>query len=1270
MKNMRLFLLCGFLSVSAVSLYTQEAPAPAAESADEEMVPGETAPEVDDTDEPGGPASSEKRRLEMEIKTSSLAELAAWCRTLGLSEGGTKADLSARLREYFKISEPVIEINNKQKIISIESSQTTEYFTIEAIDEDYARLSGNVYITLKDGDAEHRIKANDILFNRSRNILTARGNVEYIKESPDSTEIFRGENITVNIDNWSSIFLNGISERKVESDGTSYLFSGDVITRTDEEVTILNNARISNASDKDTFWSLNASKIWLLPGSDFAIFNGILKVGEIPVLYIPFFYLPADEVVFHPVIGFRSREGGFVQTTTYILGRPKANKTDQDSLSRIMGNSSNMEKRREGLFLRSIGKEAKDKNETTLKALVDYYTNLGAYFGLDFTTPKFGVLNALDISMGIGFTRSITPLDTGYTPFAPDYDGSSDWNKSNFFGWPDAPFRYRFKMANSTISGKYGGLSWNFPFYSDPYVDNDFVQNRAEDMNWVHMVEQGAAIDTESGAQTEIQSYQWQLSGNLRPSIPKAAPYISGISVSSITTTISFSKVADKEYEETYRGVAEKPEQPNRYFFAPDRATLFSFSGSIAGTPLNLGAKNQPTAAAVKKETDDPLKDIGVPRSPWTKDDEEASETTDDDKLTPPALVNVRFDLPAAGSVRFSAGYQLSPTGSSELQFRSGEWKAYKDVDWSDQSTLISLGGNGNINFNVNHTNNLFTNSFSVPFNGTLRRIFPNEEAKAYTPASFNGKWWGTSTVSGKTLYIEFSGNSWKCIVKYGTTDGEGWRGTCVFSEDTATLRITGLTYDSTTNVWSTDLSSLNQTVFTVTKSGNVLNFDSDNFFVNSGDKFTSDLIIRAREDQYRQSFFSTTYSNTVTFRALSGNSVFGQSNLQHSFSGTLGKTMFIGTGYDPEWKWQAGTGEKQEKDILGFTSHHLSANIMASIRDKQQSISLSAELPPLDEAISTNAAFRFWISETTANIRFVRPKKINDVENTEWSIEPLTLAETLRFPQNIGSLTYRMTVGDKDTDPKKTREINTVTNITSTLSLWDFRANFSAVRMVQWTFKEDNPSAPDRGGKWELKKNDETGENEEPDLYPKDFSVSYSHRFSDIDLIKNLMKFSFNVSTGLNYDLQKFTSSHFNLTLGFNFIVKDFLNLNFSITSANDVIFRYFKNVPGMEYYTRMYPEGEQNDLFTDLFDSFDFTDDVKRRRSGFKMRSLRLNAVHFLGDWKATFEISTSPWLPPDATKYDFNTSFSFLVEWAPITEVKSNIRYEKKTDKWTAE
>jgi hypothetical protein len=91
----------------------------------EEALPEEAAEEIPPEAAPPE-LSPEEKLLDMDIRTSSLLELAAWCRSLGLSEGGTREDLISRLRAHFELFlSPGEEAADDQKLIVIESARAT-----------------------------------------------------------------------------------------------------------------------------------------------------------------------------------------------------------------------------------------------------------------------------------------------------------------------------------------------------------------------------------------------------------------------------------------------------------------------------------------------------------------------------------------------------------------------------------------------------------------------------------------------------------------------------------------------------------------------------------------------------------------------------------------------------------------------------------------------------------------------------------------------------------------------------------------------------------------------------------------------------------------------------------------------------------------------------------------------------------------------------------------------------------------------------------------
>jgi len=1114
-------------------------------SAQEENPPGEAllheqTEEPETIEEVNILSRAERRRIEMELKTSALSELASWCRALGLSESGTRAELMNRISDHFKVAQ-IQQSSENRKVITIEAAQTSEYFSIETVGEDYARLKGGVIISLKDKDAVHNIRADEVLFNRTRNLLTASGNIEYEKKESDSTETFRGRSLTVDIDNWSSIFLDGNST--FEDKESAYLFTGSVIYRSDQEVTILNKAKISNANSDEAYWSIRASKLWLLPGSDFAILNAVLNVGEIPVLYIPFFYFPTDEIVFHPVIGYRSREGGFIQTTTYILGRPRADSGEVSSLSKIMGNSKDNEKELQGMFLRNTKKKVVNKDEVSLRAVIDYYVNLGAYAGLELTAPKKGILNSIDFSLGMGFSRTIEDTPSGYNPYsANNYDGTFDWNHSNLFS-ALVPFRYKMKFS-SGISGKYGALTWNIPYYSDPYMDRDFTVNRAESMDWMNMIQQGAAIDTDSTSQSnELGPFQWQISGNFNPSLPKLDPFISRFSISSITTTLAFAKIGVD-----FAATGIHKDSPNKFFFAPEKFTLYNASASITGTPISLGKTTQPKT---KKESDtaagaDPFAGIGVPISPWPDSDETTSgKTVTSDTLVPPAITQ-SFNIPSAGNTRFSFDYQMTPYAWSELHYLSQNWKSYEDVDWNEIKSIQSnFAMTTTFNARMDHSGGLYSNVVTLTGTGNLRDYtYLNTEVPPYTDTNGN----------------------------------------------------------------------INQ-----------------------------DAIDKEKQSQFVNTNYSASYTYNGTFKPLYNNSIFGQSNLQYTFRGTLVRSKKYVDGNSPELTPEWGTWAKEDrtKDVLGLSSNRLSANLSANVFDKSQSITFSTELPPMDGLVTANATFRAWITETNFNFRMEKP----EIE-PDWIIKPYDFRETFNFGKTGSFVQYVVISPEFD---------HRITNLRSTLSLWKFRSEFIMVNTPIYIFENDSDSPWKQEG--------------DPVLNPKELNFSYNHSFSNLRLFKNRLGLSLNVNTSVNFDLQKYTDSVFRFSMTLNSEITNFLKVSMSATSQNVEIWRYFKGVRGMEDMTIMYDDGPQNNIFIDLFDSFNFSDDSKRRRSAFKMQRFYLEITHLLGDWSATLTVTTAPDQfiyndrPPE---YRIISDVSFLLAWTPISEIKSDIKYEGKTEK----
>ncbi|OHE74994.1 MAG: hypothetical protein A2413_07160 [Treponema sp. RIFOXYC1_FULL_61_9] len=1113
-------LLCALSLCSASAAFAQEAPAP---------IPAPTPVPA-----PTPAAEAEPVQvspMELDIRTSTLLELAAWCRELGLSEGGTKNELAGRLRKHFRLPEPAASpataaSEGSARTVVVESARSTEYFTLEAVDEEYARLRGDVVVTMKDGESTHRIRAKELLYNRSRNLLTATGNVEYEKTGGETTETFIGDSITVEMDNWTGVFLGGASELSKKSDATAYRFSASMISRAAEDVTVLTDATVKTASAEEPYWSLSASKIWLLPGSEWAILNAVLKIGEVPMLYIPFFYLPGDELVFHPVLGYRSREGSFVQTTTYLIGRPKAAASGQSSIMKVLAKDENEERKLEGIFLRGTGKRTTADTGASLSLLFDAYANLGYHLGVNAAFPKKGILGKTDLSVGLGVTRNVMQLASGdYSPFDPE-TGESVWNEARLFSAP-VPFRYRMKAAGSLALGK-SNLTWSFPFYSDPFVDQDFL-NRSENMDWFNMMKDPSAGASATTTIAALGSYEWRVSSsNLFGDLKALSPFVKTASISSMYSALTFSTRTDSEQDSS---------SPSRTFFYPNKLTLLSASASVAGVPFSLGsgAAAEKPAAAKKEiaESEKPTAMPGEARSPWTKD--ETAATTDetataDDGLRPPAIVR-RSPTPAgAGDPGFEISYSLSPSASSDLVFNSNSsthyWKNMMDVAWDDHSSLLS----------------------ATKLTGSL-------SAKA------------SSAMNLASLAVTLSGNG-------------AWQEYSYMNEDATE-------FDTPTKRLAADLRN------------------------------------------YKSTFFTTSADAGLTIKPFPSVSALSASSFKYSVKGLVAKSVFEGDAADPSYSVEYGAWEKDS-----LTSHQISASLAASVREQSQTLTLSADLPPLDSSASAAASLKIWRTTTSGS------GKVTDLDSNP-QFQPVTLTESV----DLG--TGRSASSSFTYNP----ELEDFTSAVASLNLGAFTASLNAARANRYDLIESQG--------WVLVQDTEA-------LRAKTLSMNYKLKGdSNLD-DKGRFKVSLDSSASVAFDFLRFTQSSFNSSITAGCKINDFLDLSITTRSQNAVIFRYLQDIHGLELPVEI--PGEKNPLI-DLANSFAFFDDELRKSSGFKLKSFDLAATHYLGDWNAKLNFSLKPFLDMQYKKngvtvptYRFLDEISFLVQWVPITEFKTEIKKDK--------
>jgi len=524
-------------------------------------------------------------------------------------EGGRSVVIeSARVFEYLKKADgrPPAEAASADSSGAETTAGDGGTVTATPAEAEIIRFIGDVMIAVKDGDSTSRIGADEIIYDKTRDILDARGHVVYQRTTGKSGgEIFEGDALLFDIKRQEGVFLGGwVKQDPGKKQSDPYIVHSDAAARDESGTMAFKSGVLTTCDDEDPHWSIRASRIWLLPGNEIALFNALLFVGPLPVFYIPFFYYPADEMIFHPVFGFRNREGYFVQTTTYIYGRKPlaAKKTgEENTFANFLQGDVLKEQRREGLFLRNLDEDAKAVPADYFKLMADAYSSLGALLGVEGALSwQEGIVRKLSVFAAIGTSQTLYPPTSGF--FYSTYDAAGDEHRNSgwFFG-NELPFRYRFKLDVSADRKPFN-VSVSIPLISDPWFKYDYL-DRKEDMNWFQLLTEQDTLAKEKNVSTET-SYSWTISGSITPDVSALNPWVTKLSISTISGVLSFSSKTN-----SLMTGQEASYSPERSFFYPE-VIKPEIKLSIAGTLLSSDSS---TASAAKPGTDAPGSGLADP---------------------------------------------------------------------------------------------------------------------------------------------------------------------------------------------------------------------------------------------------------------------------------------------------------------------------------------------------------------------------------------------------------------------------------------------------------------------------------------------------------------------------------------------------------------------------------------------------------------------------------------------------------------------------------
>ncbi len=715
----------------------QPASPPAAAPDAGSAAPAEKPPAVPPQDQKGE-EDLLRQTLAMDIRTAGYYELLAWCRRLGLEDTGSRVDLQNRLLAHYRLPPPEPEAGDSEaRNLQIESARESEYFSIEQVDQQYVVLRGGVHIELREGDTLHTIRAERVTLNETQNILTAEGGVEYSMVQGKRTENFRGDSLTFNTRTLEGVFFEGgaETEQQVQNKPIRFRFVGSTITRLENNTVVLEKARITSSQPADDpYYHIRARKVWVLASGEWAVRDAWLYVGRVPMVYLPFFFYPGDEFLFHPVIGNRDREGSFLQTTTYLLGQKKRSRTPLSILSLEGQDDQQLRRRREGMFLTEVPGQmiAAEDLDRFLILMFDVYSRLGLFAGVSGNFPP-----AVHFRGGIGFSRSIFQLGGVYTPYWPDPSGAyrSFWNESTLLGM-SLPFRYGLD-ASWQLGTERFQLSGKFEGYSDPFFPTDFF-DRAEELNWSAIL----GLEGGSGLQaplTERLNLTWELTAKADFAQAISSPYFQSVSIPYLQARMFWQS-------RVLAGLASDPvlaADPARRFYYPVSLQFPNLSVNLSGELLRFstGGDNRGAAASPagpktgtgppRPEGDyqppeplDPRGDGAGPMPPASRDKAGATPTGGADEVAAGdsadrsaeedasifRLPGPREDLPLADTGQafsFRLGYQMRPDLLVEQLYDSAGWNTPSAIDYDVLYTTLRVTDTAGLNYELSALRNL-----------------------------------------------------------------------------------------------------------------------------------------------------------------------------------------------------------------------------------------------------------------------------------------------------------------------------------------------------------------------------------------------------------------------------------------------------------------------------------------------------------------------------------------------------------------------------------
>ncbi len=1078
-----------------------------------------------------------------------------------------------------KKSEESSEKEKTTSTISIENARQTEYKKDPVSGDDCIVLTGDVRISVTSGSTKTVIKADKVNYNRVNDMLYAEGSVSL--ESSGSSA--GGESVTASSLIFNTITLEGVFDNgrvvQTKSDalnlpsGSTLNVASNIFGRDSSNTIAFKSGELTFCDDESPHWRIKASRIWLLPGGEFAFLNAFLYVGRVPLLYLPAFYYPKDELIFNPAFGYRYREGWFINTTTYLYGRKPLtatstadlNSDDDDEDDKInffslMKTSSLKEQEREGLVLHNLDEDYTGDTTNYAKIMADWYSNLGAMVGLDGVYKPGGYITDIEGTVMLGFSNTIFKSDGVYLPYAASGEVYQD--SSHFLSF-DFPFRFYTNLK--FVLSKPFSLTLSMPMYSDPYVSYDF-NTRAETMDWIDFLMSNPGSDDEDETVTEVSSFTWTLNGSYSIPLPTVLnPYISTLSISSLSSSLIFSSKTNSDIDSTDSLSTYSPE---RKFYYPSQITPFKTTVKLAGTLVKY-------PATAKKST---------------SSKSSVSLTSPDEFLTEEELAK-KAEEKAKKEAEKAAKESGQTTPPSAPEEKSDPEKESKEDDVLFTDAALPL-----LNTSVSGTQSISGISYALTYNVTADYTsqFTYSSSALSTPEDFV---WSNIDM---TYYQVKAPTTLKSVL--------GWRDSFISLTDTFTFNPVYQEHPSfSDNYTETQINSYKKTDYSAKK--------LDLTDVNA---------LSLKPFYYTEHFANTALTWNTTIKMI--------------------RTEYISDDVEnPEWEYL--TTELWNDECV--TVHNLNLVLAASEFDDafSQQLSLTTTLPPQVDSYKGVLTFKFPYVSLSGGTGIHRTSSTDDTwvkDDISQSLAISLFNSKLKFTQSY--------IYDQEEEEHQSFKL--------ALSGYGVQLAYTASYTTGYSWDKgllEDDSSDDKG--WVA--------DSEKSFQPYSLSLAYASGTKTWKHWSDRITFSPSVSSSIVYDYLRPTNSYFTFIPSITFKINDFLDVKFSAESRNSVIYRYFADALDLDI-----PYQGETNVLTDLLNSFDFSDETKRKQTGFKMKKISATITHDLDDWDLSASFSISPRLVTSSSDdfsatrnngnsyYDFSPYFTISVAWRPMEGMKTEI------------